>query len=115
MGKNKSYDTEFKIQAVKLAMEIGSKKAADELGIPRETLYGWNKAARDGRIDLGPGAQTPSSAMSLAGEVRALREENKRLAKENRRLKDENGILAEATAFFAASRRKSGRGRDSSS
>lgn len=29
-------------QTVKLAQEIGSAKAANELGIPRNTIYGWN-------------------------------------------------------------------------
>ena len=30
----KSYDNEFKAQAVKLAQEIGGHKAAKELGVP---------------------------------------------------------------------------------
>lgn len=35
MAQNqKSYDNEFKAQAVKLAQEIGGHKAAKELGIP---------------------------------------------------------------------------------
>ena len=34
----KSYDQEFKSQAVKLAQEIGGHKAATELGIPSGTL-----------------------------------------------------------------------------
>ena len=35
MAQNqKSYDNEFKAQAVKLAQEIGAHKAANELGIP---------------------------------------------------------------------------------
>ena len=35
MAQNqKSYDNEFKAQAVKLAQEIGGHKAANELGIP---------------------------------------------------------------------------------
>ena len=33
----KSYDQEFKAQAVKLAQEIGGHKAATELGIPSGT------------------------------------------------------------------------------
>ena len=37
MAQNqKSYDNEFKAQAVKLAQEIGGHKAAKELGIPRK-------------------------------------------------------------------------------
>ena len=36
MAQNqKSYDNEFKAQAVKLAQEIGGHKAANELGIPK--------------------------------------------------------------------------------
>ena len=37
----KSYDQEFKSQAVKLAQEIGGHKAATELGIPSGTIYSW--------------------------------------------------------------------------
>ena len=70
MAQKKIYDKEFKIQAVKLGREIGFSKAAKELGVNTDTLYGWNKRA-------------------------------------NARLKEENEFLAEASAFFAASRRKS--------
>ena len=39
MAQNqKSYDNEFKAQAVKLAQEIGGHKAAQELGIPKRIL-----------------------------------------------------------------------------
>ena len=109
MRQQRTYDKEFKIQAVKLGREIGCGKAADELGIPKDTLYGWNKAARDGRLDLGPGMHTPETAMTLAEEVQKLRKENHEQAKEIKRLKEENEFLEEASAFFAASRRKSAR------
>ena len=104
---SKTYDKEFKVQAVKLGKEIGFKKAAQELGIPKDTLYGWNQAVKEARLDLGAGMQTPKSAMSLTEEIQQLRQQNKALAKENARLKEENEFLAEASAFFAASRRKS--------
>ena len=48
------YDKEFQVQAVKLGREIGLGKAAVELGIPKDTIYGWNKATKEGRLDLGP-------------------------------------------------------------
>ncbi|WP_181988339.1 hypothetical protein [Ruminococcus sp. AM31-15AC] len=38
MGTGKQYDEEFKKQAIKLAKEIGTKAAADELCIPKGTL-----------------------------------------------------------------------------
>lgn len=109
MGKQRAYDKEYKIQAVKLAHEIGSAKAASELGLPANTLYGWMRAQRQGRLDLGAGTQKPQTAMSLAEEVNALRQQVKSLTRENRRLKEENEFLEEASAFFAASRRKSAR------
>ena len=35
MAANRQYDHEFKVQAIKLAQEIGQAKAAKELGISR--------------------------------------------------------------------------------
>ena len=107
MAQKKVYDKEYKIQAVKLGREIGFSKAAKELGVNVDTLYGWSKAAKEGRLDLGPGAHTPDGAMSLAEEVQKLRQQNREMGKEIARLKEENEFLAEASAFFAASRRKS--------
>ena len=107
MAQKKIYDKEYKVQAVKLGREIGFSKAAEELGIPTDTIYGGNKAAKAGRLDLGPGQHTPQTARTLAEENERLRQENKALFKENKRLKEENEFLEEASAFFAASRRKS--------
>lgn len=108
MSENqRKYDAEYKVQAVKLSNEIGSVKAANELGIPVNTLYGWQRAVREGRLNIGPGAYAPQTAMNLAEELNTLRLKVKALERENRRLKEEQEILAEATAFFAAGRRKS--------
>lgn len=110
--KPRTYDTEYKIQAVKLAKELGGAKAAKELGIPENTMYAWTKAVREGRLDIGGGAHTPQTAMTLAEEVQMLRKQNKEQEKEIRRLKEENEFLEEASAFFAASRRKSANGKE---
>ena len=73
MARNqRKYNTEYKVQAVKLSNEIGSSKAAVELGIPVDTLYGWVKAVKEGRLDIGGGAHTPQTAMSLAEELNTL-------------------------------------------
>ena len=98
MAENRQYDHEYKVQAVKLAKE---------LGIPKNTLYGWVRANRLGNLDLGAGSQSPQSAMTLNQELIRLRQQVKQLEKENRRLKKENDFLEEASAFFAASRLKS--------
>ncbi len=110
--KQRKYDMEYKIQAVKLAKELGGAKAAAELGIPENTMYGWTKAAREGRLDTGSGSHTPETARNLAQELAVLRKQVKEQEKEIRRLKEENEFLEEASAFFAASRRKSARTRE---
>ena len=94
----RKYDHEYKVQAVKLAREIGGAKAAKELGIPEGTIHTWLKAVRAGTLDIG-----------LAEELAILRKRVKDQDKEIRRLKEENEFLEEASAFFAASRRKSAR------
>ena len=94
--KQRKYDMEYKIQAVKLSEEIGPSKAAAELGISVDTL------AREGRLDTGSGTHNPGSAMSLTQEITLLRKQVKEQEKEIRRLKEENAFLEEASAFFAA-------------
>ena len=60
MAQNqKSYDNEFKAQAVKLAQEIGGHKAANELGIPKGTMYTWIKAFKEGRLSANEAVHTP--------------------------------------------------------
>ena len=49
----RKYDHEYKVQAVKLAKEIGGAKAAKELGIPKGTIHTWLKAVRSGTLDIG--------------------------------------------------------------
>ena len=108
MAQNqRSYDHEYKVQAVKLALEIGSARASRELGISRNTIYGWVKAVHDVSLDIGEGAHDPQSALTLNQEMIELRKQLKAQEKEIKRLKEENEFLAEASAFFAASRRKS--------
>ena len=107
MAENRQYDHEYKVQAVKLAKEIGQAKAAEELGIPKNTMYGWVRANRRGSLDLGTGSQPPQSALTLNEEPIRLRQQVKEPEKEIRRLKKGNDFLEEASAFFAASRLKS--------
>lgn len=113
MARNQHhYDTDYKVQSVNLAKEIGLSKASRELGISPSTLNGWIKAVLEGRLITEPSSQTPNGAMTLAEEVAMLRKQVKDLNKENKRLREENEFLEEASAFFAASRRKSARTQD---
>ena len=108
----KTYDQEFKSQAVKLAQEIGGHKASEELGVPSGTIYAWIKAFKEGRLDAKAAVHTPTNALSLNEELIELRKHIREQDKEIRRLKEENEFLEEASAFFAASRRKSAKNRD---
>src|SRR5574344_656052 len=102
----KTYDQEFKSQAVKLAQEIGGHKAADELGVPSGTIYAWVKAFKEGRLEAKTAIHTPSNALSLNEELIELKKHIKEQDTEISNLKKENELLEEARAFFAARRRK---------
>ena len=109
----RSYSKEYKVECVKLARQIGGKKAAAELGIPAGTVSSWMNDARKGDIDTGRGTQTPQIGMTQAAEIQRLKDENKGLNKENKRLREENAFLEEASAFFAASRQRLAKKSDS--
>ena len=98
MSEAKKYDRSYKEQSVKLALEIGVKRASEELKVPYGTLYGWVQAAKNGDLDIEE--RTPENAMSLAEEIRQLRSEVKRLNKENKRLQEERDFLSENTHVY---------------
>lgn len=105
----REYDEEYKVQAVKLAHEIGTKRASEELGIPKGTLGGWVSKAGKGELDTG---ENNEETKSLAAEVQMLRRQVKEQQKEIRRLEELNEFLEEASAFFAASRQKYAKKKD---
>lgn len=112
MGTGKQYDEEFKKQAVMLSKEIGNAAAAKELGIPKGTLGTWVHKAKVGEIDTGRGTRTPEESMNIAQQLQVANKRIKELEKKNRELEKLNEFLEEASAFFAASRRKSGKQND---
>ena len=77
MAEKKVYDNEFKIQAIRLEKEIVFSKAAKEPRINTDTLYEWNKRAKDIGLDLGLGPQTLETTMSLTEKVQKLRQQNR--------------------------------------
>ena len=112
MGTGRQYNEEFKKQAILLAKEIGNAAAAKELGIPKGTLGTWVHKAKTGEIDTGSGTRKPEESLNLAGQLQAANKRIKELEKKNRELEKLNEFLEEASAFFAASRRKSGKQND---
>ena len=102
---SRNYDEEYKAQAVKFAKEKGCRQAAEELGISSKTLYGWMSKANNGGVTATASKRNGEIDQSLVEENIQLREQEKEI----RRLNELNEFLEEASAFFAASRRKSGK------
>ncbi len=57
----RTYMDEFKTQALKLVKEIGTKRAAEELGAPKNTLGTWVHKAKKGEVDPEKGEQARRS------------------------------------------------------
>lgn len=106
MSEKRQYDNEYKVQAIKLSKKEGAVKTAEELGIPVNTLYGWISKAKNGGIDIGLGERSPKESLNIAEENQQLKKQLKAMEKEIKRLNELNEFLEEASAFFAASRRK---------
>jgi transposase len=104
----RSYTAEYRVNAVKLAKEIGTSAAARELKISTDTLYTWISRAKNGDLPLSPIAPEAKNALNLAERVKELEQQVKMLRSENAQIMRENQILEDAAAFFAARRKKSG-------
>lgn len=86
----RTYNQEFKLEAVKLAESIGPKRAAEDLGIDRSLISAWRKSlATDG-----------SDAFRGKGNLTAEQAEMVRLRREIATLRMERDILKKAAEFF---------------
>ena len=90
--KISTYTIEFKKQAVALAKELGTSRAADQLGTSPVNIYEWKK-----KFDP-PSAQTHDNSLEISA---VERDELTRLRKEVSELKKVNHILKSAAAFFS--------------
>ena len=93
MGKKRSYDISFKIDAVELVEKQGYSvaEAARSLGIPAGNLYKWQAQYLEGRLQLGKTSAQPTEDETKRRELEA----------EVKRLRTENEILKKAAAYFA--------------
>ena len=89
---NSSYSSQFKQDAVKLAVESDQSVAqtARDLGVNNNTLYTWITKFH----------QSESSTTKGTGDNNPY-DELKRLRRENAQLKEERNILKKAAAYFA--------------
>ena len=93
--QRRKFSREYKVEAVRLAEQRGSRATADSLGVDVSLLYQWKKMLE------GEGPE----AFRGNGNRTALEEENRQLRLENRRLREEAEILKKASAYFARNQR----------
>ena len=97
MGKltdipHRVYTQEFKVEAVKLAEEVGVAETARRLDMPVSSIRNWMTPAGRSRLQGDQGRRAPVS------ETQA---EMTRLRREVASLKVDNEILRKAAAYFA--------------
>jgi transposase len=93
----RSYDKEFKLNAVKLLLESGRSmsKVSKELGIPIATLAGWLYATQANGEQAFPGK----------GHLKAGEAELSQLRKELAIVREERDILKKALSIFTPRQR----------
>jgi transposase len=91
--KRKTYDRQFKQDAVNLVIHGGRKvsEVARDLGIEENTLHRWKRELSADGTEAFPGK----------GHQTALEEENRRLRRELEQTTEDRDILKKALAFFS--------------
>ena len=91
--KNRRYDSEFKLQAAKMVVELGYSynDAAKQLDTTSWSIRAWVKKFRE-----------DGTLLSARKSMPTADEELKRLRKELTQLKMENDILKKAAVYFAS-------------
>jgi len=89
----RTYDREFKLEAVRMASEPGAtaKEVERRLGIGQGVLSRWRRQFVQDREQAFPGK----------GHLKPADEELRRLKRENERLRRERDILKKAVAIFS--------------
>ncbi len=87
---HRRYTDEFRMEAVRLAQEVGVTEAARRLDMPVTSIQNWMKS---GVVDT----RTPGNGKKVTPEQAELSQ----LRRENASLKLDNEILRKAAAYFA--------------
>ena len=88
--KRRHYSKEFKIEAVRLAENIGVLKAAAELGVAKKSIQNWMNG-----ISMG------ENSKSRKPTVEELESELRKAKKELKSVKMINEVLKKSTAIFS--------------
>ena len=94
------YDNQFKEEAVRLAKEIGTRRAAEQLGISYHTLSDWRQSNQKNRNSTFAGDGRSN------GTIAELTPREKELQLEVDELRRANEILKDALGFFAKDRKR---------
>jgi transposase len=91
--KHRTYDRQFKEEAIRLVTEGGRSVSdvAHGLGIHENLLRTWKRKYKE----------NPSGSFPGKGHLKPEEEELKRLQKENANLKEDREILKKALAIFS--------------
>ena len=91
--KRKTYNREFKLEAVRLITEKGYSiaEASRNLGVEYSVLRRWKKQLAD----------DPQNAFPGKGQLKTADQELRALQRELQRVKEERDILKKALAYFA--------------
>jgi transposase len=91
--KHRTYDRQFKEEAIRLVTEGGRSVSdvAHSLGIHENLLHTWKRKRKE----------DPSGSFPGKGHLKPEEEELKRLQKENANLKEDREILKKALAIFS--------------
>ena len=91
--KRKTYNREFKLEAVRLITEKGYSiaEASRNLGVEYSVLRRWKKQLAD----------DPQNAFPGKGQLKAADQELRTVQRELQRVKKERDILKKALAYFA--------------
>lgn len=96
--KTRIYTSEFKTEAIKLAIDSNSiGLAAKDLGIPISTLHNWVSKSQLGPDEL----KISNTSKEPAINIKLLLDKNRELQKRISRLEQEKSILKKAATYFA--------------
>lgn len=97
MSNRRTYDREFKLEALQLWRSTGksAQEVEDDLGITPGMLYQWQRQLKAGGEEAFPGH----------GRMSEPEEELRRLRRENELLRQERDILKKAVAIFSQGRK----------
>ena len=91
----KRYDKQFKEEAVRLSKEIGTRRAAEQLGLSYHTLSGWRRSKQEyGEVAFVGRGNAYANNQGMTPPEIELQREIEALRRANEILKDALGLFA---------------------